>query len=923
MEKNLFLSNQSEIRFIEHLKDNLNSCTEFCFSVSFIKKAGLVLFSNELENALKRGTRARLITSTYQNFTDISSLEYLYSLANIYPNFQCHIDDECFGDNGFHSKGYLFVFDDCYEFMVGSTNITRFALLKNVEWNVSLQTKEKDSVYNDAMKEFDDLWDQTYSLDKERIEIYKSKLDYAIEKWDMDYFDSGSTIKPNYMQRKALKELRRYRDMGASKALVVSATASGKTYLAAFDARNFGSKHLLFIVHRDTILRDARETFMKVFGSDYLYGLFTGTEKNYDGDFVFATNITMASHLTEFDPHEFDYIVLDECHHAVTDTYQKIMNYFKPDFLLGLTATPERMDNEDVFELFDKNVPYELRLRDAICNDLVVPFKYYGIRNCLIDYSDANKDQLLKQLSSDENCEFIAKEIMNHLPPNGKLKGLVFCRTIQHAKEMAQCMSQFGFVTQSLIGSDNTGSRIKAYKDLQDENHPLQLLFVVDIANEGIDIPAINLVVFLRPTESSTVFIQQLGRGLRKVENKPYLTVLDFIGNSYKRSVQIAMALGSLSLSNYVEKKLLVQLIQDDFSSLEIPNVEIHIDEESKEEILSYIEKTNFNTLDILKQDYYNFKRFIGSETYPKQTDFLNSDVAPDLMRMLKSKGKGTKNVSYYNFLSKVDEEVPELSDNNKQTIEKISNFLPLVRKDEYLLLKQIINGTRTKEQLLAVEKEYNAQFDETVMNHALYILEKQNIICNDASGYSLCDKKLSSYCMDFIEDTIEYGISRYDNEFGNYDGVFKLYASYYKEQIMMILKQNGLMFMKGTKIENDGTIYIFAALKKDANIEERLNYADKFISKNVFQWECENNVTMGNTIGQKLIHSKLAHVFIRKMESEDGITLPFTYIGTGVLTNPRVSNNPEKSLIFDIPLDNEIPDYLMYDFKVPEVKTI
>ena len=204
------------------------------------------------------------------------------------------------------------------------------------------------------------------------------QLDYAIDKWDMDFLAfSSNQVKPNAMQRRALKEIRRYRDLGVKKALVVSATGSGKTYLCAFDARNFDAKKLLFVVHRDAILNEAKKTFEKVFGATRTYGLYTGKNKDIDVDFLFATNTMIAKHLDEFDKNLFDYIILDEAHHASATTYKSIMKYFNPEFILGLTATPERMDNEDVFELFDKNVPYELRLRDAIKNDLVVPFHYH------------------------------------------------------------------------------------------------------------------------------------------------------------------------------------------------------------------------------------------------------------------------------------------------------------------------------------------------------------------------------------------------------------------------------------------------------------------------------------------------------------------------------------------------------------------
>lgn len=239
-----FLSNVNT-SFLNKIKSNLKKCKSFSFSVSFIKKAGLVLLEREIEEALDRGAKGRIITSTYQNFTDIGSLEQFYTWQKEYDNFECHLDYECFGDNGFHTKGYLFEYDDSIELIIGSSNITRFALLKNYEWNVSLISKDNLDSFNDALNEFEMIWDNTLDLNTKLIEKYRLQLDYAIEKWDMDYVNTmDAKINPNSMQRKALRELRRYRDTGVKKALIISATGSGKTYLAAFDARNFGAKRL-------------------------------------------------------------------------------------------------------------------------------------------------------------------------------------------------------------------------------------------------------------------------------------------------------------------------------------------------------------------------------------------------------------------------------------------------------------------------------------------------------------------------------------------------------------------------------------------------------------------------------------------------------------------------------------------------------
>ena len=343
----------------------------------------------------------------------------------------------------------------------------------------------------------------------------------------------------------------------------------------------------------------------------------------------------------------------DECHHATAATYQKIINYFQPEFLLGITATPERMDGDDVFGLFDANVPYELRLRDAIVNGLVVPFHYYGIRDELIEYGlKATKShKFVEQFSDEKHCEFIHQMIEKHRIRGPKLKALAFCKNVSHAIRMSQAMEDY-YHTRYLTGSNSTGERVRAYKDLQDEGSELEILFTVDILNEGVDIPGVNMVLFLRPTDSQTIFIQQLGRGLRTYEGKKFVTVLDFIGNDYKRSVQIAFALGNLAENFVVEKKLVAALIEDDFRSigLEQYGVEIHLDELSKKEIKTFINQENFNTKRYLLQDYNNFKAYISAKEYPRHVDYLNNDYAPDLLKFLQSKISNQKAGSYARY---------------------------------------------------------------------------------------------------------------------------------------------------------------------------------------------------------------------------------------------------------------------------------
>ena len=911
--KDLFLTNHTDLSFLDRLKECLKKCSSFTLSVSFIKKAGLVLFQRELEEALERGVKGRIITSTYQNFTDIPSLEYFLSLQNKYNKFECRLDYECFGDNGFHTKGYLFEYEDSCEFIVGSTNITRYALKNNEEWNVSLLSKDKIKSYDEALERYEYLWNETLPLTPSLIEKYRLQLDFAVERWDMDYVSVNDiTINPNSMQRKALRELRRYRNMGIKRSLIVSATGSGKTYLAAFDARNFGAKRLLYIVHRETILKDARESFIKVFGAERSYGFFTGNEKTMDTDFVFATNTMLAKHIEEFDPEEFDYIIYDEVHHIVASTGKKIFEHFKPEFMLGLTATPERMDNQDIYGLFDQNVPFELRLRDAINNDLVVPFHYYGIRDQLVDYNSKDKMVIANQIANQNNIEFIKEQIEKYRKSNEKLKCIAFCTNIQSSKLMAEELFEEGYQTISLTGINDTGVRIKAFRDLQDDNNPLEIICTVDILNEGVDIPQINMVLFLRPTESQTVFIQQLGRGLRKYPGKEYVTVLDFIGNNYDRAVQIALALGTLGKTTYMDKAYLKQMIRSDFKSLDIPNVVIDIDDLSKEEIINYIDKTNFNSKAFLEKDYQNFKAYTNNGSYPTHLDFLNSDVAPDFMRIIKSKLNGKKNMSYYNFLLKIGEEnIPIFSESEIEQINKIEDMLPIARLDEYLIIKQLIENKQIDLKRL---EGINQHITPESLKNAYENLESLNIV--SSNGLSNMASNNEEY-IKYITDVLTYGITRYNREFGEYNGLFKLYRNYYKEQASRIMLKKGTL-QKGTYYE-DNIAYIFAGIKKDE--EGRLNYKDKFIDKSTFQWESIADVSASEK--QHLRNSEKVHLFIRKMENEDSVTLPYTYFGLGKFSNERNSFTEEQgvkhpTLLYNIILDNEVPEDYFVDFEIP-----
>ena len=919
--KSHFITNYTENTFLATIQANLRLCKAFCFTVSFIKKAGLVLLANDIKSAIERGAKGKLITSTYQNFTDVESLNFFLKLSCSFDNFECHLDDECFYDeknyttSGFHTKGYLFEFEERCELIIGSSNITRYALLKNIEWDLVVNCAKENEPYKSACIEFDDLWEKTINLTQDRISIYAQKLNFVIERWDMDYDLAEQKINPNYMQRKALKELNRNRALGINRALVVSATGSGKTYLAAFDALNFAPDKLLYVVHEGSILRKSLETFQEVFGGLKTCGMYSGEAKEMEADFIFSTNVSMCRSLELFDKREFDYIIIDECHHAVADTYRKIIDYFEPEFLIGLTATENRMDNQDVVELFGNNIPYELRLRDAIINDLIVPFHYYGIRDELVDYglSDSSERRLIAQIANEDNCDFIRQQIEKHRPTGQKLKALAFCRNIQHARMMADNMGEY-YHTAFLSGHNKTGERIRAYNELQSDSKELEILFAVDILNEGVDIPGVNMVLFLRPTESSTIFIQQLGRGLRKYPNKNYVTILDFIGNSYKRSVHIALALGSLSKGYILEKKLLKLMVKQNFKQLGLDEygVKINIDDLSKEEILQHIDNENFNQLRYLKKDYQNFKSYLKTQSYPKHMDYVNSDYAPNLLKFMKIKINNQKTNSYYNFLVGIGEDIPLFTDEQVIAINYLSSLLPLVRRHEFLIIRCLLEGNYEKDKIRqCLSKEISGYTDEQ-FNHALQFMVESGVV-------TPTDKTLKFSCevnrefTEYVNDLLQYGLSQYSVKYSTDEEDFLLYQDYRQDQALLKILENPKHNQYGTYYKH-GNMYIFAGLKKDDSVQEHLNYKDKFLDKETFQWESIANISKKDELLQK--SSKQAFIFVRKVKSENGITLPYTFVGTGHLHNPRKNATTNGSILYDIHLNNPLPDDLMEDFQ-------
>lgn len=522
-----------EDHLVHYLYDCIERAERIRFIVAFLMESGAKLLGSQLADAARRDIPIQILTGKYLAITEPSAIYHLYNVLGK------DVEIRFFDDHirSFHPKAYIFDYQNDGEIIIGSSNISHSALTYGVEWNYRLRRSLAPADYDMFSSTFDELFHKhsvpvtddalkAYSLSwrKPRLVVLESPQ------------ERPEVPEPTGAQVEALYYLNRAREEGVDKGLVVAATGTGKTHLSAFDSRDF--KRVLYIAHREEILAQAARTFSTVRPKERM-GFFTGQQKD-TGDVLFATVQTLArdAHLHTFAREEFDYIIVDEFHHAAADSYLKVIQYFKPRFLLGLTATPFRTDNKDIFVLCGDNVIYEIYLKDAIHRDLLVPFRYYGIYDAT-DYNQVQTkrgqyvlEQLEKELSRKERADLILGKY--RLMAGERTLG--FCVSIDHAEYMAKHFADNGIRAVAVHSGEQSQAsmeRKQAIKAL--EQGEVQVIFAVDIFNEGVDIPSLDTVLFLRPTESFVVFLQQLGRGLRKYQDKEYLTVLDFIGN-YKRA---------------------------------------------------------------------------------------------------------------------------------------------------------------------------------------------------------------------------------------------------------------------------------------------------------------------------------------------------------------------------------------------------
>ena len=685
----------------KHIQQSIHTATSIDIIVSFLMESGVKLIQKDLEEIKDKNIPIRILTGNYLNITQPSALYLLKDILGDKVDLRFYNDTK----RSFHAKAYIFEKDNEGEIFIGSSNLSRSAWTSGIEWNYRIDKKINSEDFKYFKTMFEDLFlNHSIIVNDEELERYsktwkRPKIYSNInnKREDINYVyeeninsNITSMFEPRGAQIEALYELKKTRLDGNDKALVVAATGIGKTYLAAFDSREFN--RVLFVAHREEILKQAYESFANVridkwisviadeeklvadkeelleykvndkTAQEYEYnmGFFMNSTKDTKKDIIFASvqSLGKEKYLNEryFDKDYFDYIVVDEFHHAVSKNYQNIINYFNPKFMLGLTATPDRLDNKDVFSICDYNTVYEATLKTAIDKGWLVPFRYYGIYDESVNYDKVeykngkyNEKELEKALSINNRAELILK----HYKKYKSTRALGFCTSKSHAEFMAKYFNENG-VPSCAVYSSSEGEyneeRSIALKKLRDED--INVIFSVDMFNEGLDIKSIDMVMFLRPTESPTVFLQQLGRGLRKDKNKKYLNVLDFIGNFKKANLVPYLLTGE---SKIRESNITTIPSEEDYPE------DCFIDFDFRLiDIFDRIKKATQKIEDKIVEEFFRIKEYLGHT--PSRTDMFTY-MDEDLYINIKKKSKLNIFRDYISFLVKINEYEDTLKD--------------------------------------------------------------------------------------------------------------------------------------------------------------------------------------------------------------------------------------------------------------------
>ncbi len=912
--------------------DNLKKCDSFIFCVAFLNMGGYQILFKTLDEISSRGIKGKIVVSEYQTFTEPKALRQLKKFDNIELKI---VPEDVFK---MHSKGYIFKKDEEYTIIVGSSNLTQNALASNKEWNVVLNSKENADYVNQILDDFNYVFDNAVSCTYEYIDEYESRYNLKRAETPKESTSIFSLeIKPNSMQIEALANLKSFRDCGENSSLVISATGTGKTILSALDVKQFNPKKFLFIVHREKILKDALKTYKRVLGKDIDCAIFGGAHKEV-AQYTFSMIQTLSKddNLEMFDRDEFDYIVFDEVHRIGSPTYKKVFNYFKPRFVLGMTATPERTDGFNIFSLFNYNIACDIRLQDALGEDLICPFHYYALSDFTVDNKEITDKSQINDLTDDARVNHIIDQIQKYGYCGDKAKGLVFVSRVEEAKLMSNKFNLRGFKTVAITGETNESDVDDYIQRLEsDDDDHIDYIFTVDKFNEGIDIRSINQVIFLRPTESAIIFVQQLGRGLRKYFDKEYVVVLDFVGN-YDRNFLIPVALTGDKTGN---KDNLRRFLHEGNKTI-VGASTVEFEKVVEQRILNNIDRTNFSQEKFIKDSYKKLKNKLGK--IPTILDFKNYGSIDPVVIFKKFK-------SYYDFLILNEPDyLIRFNDLETKFIRVISQkYVKGQRPHEYELINQLISKTKIsyeefKEYMLTNypnysfgENEWNnlcsqltnnffVPSDKKAYEGANIALQKDDeLIVNESFSFALQSNLFETTIRNLLElNRINYN----DYYLDNYNkSSLVLYSKYSYEDLCRVTnwvsnEQATIFGYKFNKLLN--IVPIMVNYDKKSEIIDRIKYDDEFINNHTFRWYSRFGKNGSPSDVNPIVNSKNTNtkvmLFVRKNKEDRGTTKEFYFLGyVKPISNKTIyrdlTSDYVEEIIFslDNPVREDIYDYI------------
>lgn len=886
--------NQNVLRV---LRDELKHCHTFLFSVAFVTPAAIALLKQELLDFAGRGT---IVTSDYLSFNSPRAFEELLQLRKLR-----NIEVRVHRSDAFHPKGYIFRSNSAVTAMMGSANLTERALVSNHEWNLKVSAASVSDLAHQLEELMSRERDSSTELTREWVDRYtrewvapspRPRRERSLAE---DTLPTASVM-PNAMQERALASIATVRQSGERKAIVISATGTGKTILSALDVRAFAPERMLFVVHREQILDRSIDEYRRVLGGDVDdYGKFAGSTKQHDRKYVFSTVQTLARHLHEFAPDAFDYIVIDEAHRAGADGHRNVLTHFTPGFLLGMTATPERTDDFNVFELFDFNVPFEIRLQNALEEEMLAPFHYYGVADVTYaDGSSVRDDSELDLLVTSERAHHVTDALEQYAQAGVQPRGLIFCSRVDEAELMSQTLNTLTFRgrplrTVALSGADSLDAREAVVESL--ERGEIDYILTVDIFNEGVDIPSVNQIVMLRQTQSAIVFVQQLGRGLRKdsTSGKEYLVVIDFIGN-YKNNYMIPIALfGDSSLNKETLRK---ELITAEERGVLPGLASVRFDKVAQERVLAAIRDTKLDSRKNLQAAIKAMHARLGRT--PRLADFARFETADPVVLATQ------KNPPHFHALVAATLKHPNtFSKREDQMLTFLSRECLAAKRTHELRLvdallaqgvvttagvPKIIGAQLTTTEVAALTGVLTGDF-QTGQEMAQY---DKALAVRTRGGLAPHADFAASYRENAefrgaVRDTIDTGIALNTQRYGN--GSLQTGLLYSRKDACRLLgwdsNEQGVIY--GYKVHKPtGTCPIFITLHKDETISASTAYEDALLDPSTVRWYTRSKRTLqSEEVATIIAHKTEVHVFVKKDDAEGA---DFYYLGRAQATDPE-----------------------------------